>query len=333
MWVALLVAGVAALAVPSGTTAQLPPVPTVPSVPVPVPTVPALPTPPPLPSPPPLPPAPAPVPEAPSLPAPPSVPDAPSAPAVPAPGSGSSDAPSGTPGSSGGSGGGGGASGGGASSSSGGGGSGGGRASSSSPRGGSARARAAARTPAQRRRAERRLQRAVGRLSGCLDELSTDQRRVLELRAGLGPMRAHSRRGVARILDVRVRRVRRLERRGLRQARVLSRAGGCSGAGAGTATASGGALGADIITPPGGGGGGDTAADDGAGKPATGAPDGTPGDSGDVRGESQSELPPLLGGDRADPGGVSLAIGIGLIVLALCVGFATPHVRRRLPSA
>ena len=70
----------------------------------------------------------------------------------------------------------------------------------------------------------------VTRLSGCLDELSTGQRRVLVLRAGLGARAGTaSRRAVARRLDITVRRVGRLERSGLRQARALSRAGACGG--------------------------------------------------------------------------------------------------------
>jgi hypothetical protein len=59
------------------------------------------------------------------------------------------------------------------------------------------------------------------------------------------------------------------------------------------------------------------------------------GGSGDVRGESEDQLPPPLenGPDRrVEPGGLSLAIGIALIVLALVAGFATPHLRARLRS-
>jgi hypothetical protein len=63
-----------------------------------------------------------------------------------------------------------------------------------------------------------------------------------------------------------------------------------------------------------------------------GLPDGGSGNRGDVRGESANRLPPVLGGDAAEPGGVSLAIGIALIVLALALGFATPHLRARLRS-
>jgi hypothetical protein len=53
-----------------------------------------------------------------------------------------------------------------------------------------------------------------------------------------------------------------------------------------------------------------------------------------VRGESDTRLaPPGFGGAGGEPGGVSLAIGIALIVLALALGFATPHLRARLRSS
>ena len=158
---------------------------------------------------------------------------------------------------------------------------------------------------------------------------------MLILRSGYGSADPHSRRGVARILDVRVQRVRRLEQRGLREARSLSRAGACGG---GTAPASSPAAAGPTparsprraaATRAAGGGGG--------AKPDTGA------------GNSRKHLPkapatcaaspirrlapPSFGGGTAQPGGVSLAIGIALIVLALAAGFATPHLRGRLRSS
>ncbi len=92
------------------------------------------------------------------------------------------------------------------------------------------------RTPVQRRRAERRLQRAVARLGGCLDELAQTQQRVLELRAGVGAGPPRTRRGVARVMDIRVKQVWRLERRGLRNARAVARSDGCGSAAAGGGT-------------------------------------------------------------------------------------------------
>ena len=77
-------------------------------------------------------------------------------------------------------------------------------------------------------RRERRLRRTVTRLRACLDGLPTLERRVLVLRAGLGPRHPRPRARVARVLDVSTTRVRRLERRGLRRLRGLAR-GGCGG--------------------------------------------------------------------------------------------------------
>jgi hypothetical protein len=139
------------------------------------------------------------------------------------------------------------------------------------------------------------------------------------------------------MLDVRVRKVARIERRAIRDARALSRAGACgggggasSGSGSGgvaTLTSSGGDDGGGLVPEPSRGG------DAGSADTSTSS-DGSSGGSGEVRGESETQLPPPLGGgDRAEPGGVSLAIGIFLILLALLAGFATPHLRGRLGSS
>jgi hypothetical protein len=344
--VVLLVAGVGALAAPASTSAQLPPVPPVPTVvplpkppPVPVPTVVPLPKPPPVPVP-----TVVPVPTAP-----PSVP-VPTVPGVTGPsgGGGGSSAGGGGGSSSPSSGGGGGGGGGGSTSSPGGGGSaaapgassgGAGARGGSSSRGRGARAGTAARTPAQRHRAERKLRRLVTRLSACLNDLNTVQRRVLVLRTGLGSARPHSRRGVARLLDLRVRRVARIERHGVREARHLSRAGACGGVAApstSTALAAGGSPGGGDGSGSGGSGGGGLVPEPDKGQVAgeSTAHDSTTG-SGGVRAESETKLPPPLtgGGTGRDAGGVSLAIGITLILLALLAGFATPHMRARVRSS
>jgi hypothetical protein len=89
---------------------------------------------------------------------------------------------------------------------------------------------------------ERRLRRTVRRLASCLDELPSRQRRVLVLRAGVGPRDPISRRRVARRLDLPVRRVARIERRGMRRLLSLGRCGAApntSEPGAATAAASG----------------------------------------------------------------------------------------------
>jgi hypothetical protein len=174
----------------------------------------------------------------------------------------------------------------------------------------------------------------VQRLSGCLDELSDTQRRVLELRAGVGEASPRTRRGVARALDLRVQRVKRIERRGLHRARALDRADACGGVSAsagGTLIATGslaGTTGGGGGTAPGGEslGGGTPSNDDGGSAPADKG-------SGDVRGESQSQLPPPLGnGPREQAGGTSLWVAVGLMLLAALAGFATPALRDRLRS-
>ncbi len=92
------------------------------------------------------------------------------------------------------------------------------------------RARSARRSPApfeRRARREIHLRRVVERLSGCLDVIGAGQRRVLVLRAGVGPRDPQTRRAVAVRLDTTVRRVARTERRGLRALRSSARAGRC----------------------------------------------------------------------------------------------------------
>jgi hypothetical protein len=320
----MLVSAIAVgVTIPAAAHAQIPQVPEVPEVPpvpeVPVPDLPELP---PVPTPPP----------APELPAPP----------LPAPsGGGGGGAPSGggsgSSGAGGGSapapstGGGGAPSGGGGSSA----GAGGGTGTTRSRTVRSPGAERESRTPAQRRRAERRLRRTVARLDGCLDELAFNQRRVLELRAGVGAGPPQSRRGVARALDVPVVRVRRLERRGLRSARALARADNCGSA----------AAGAGPIALPSGpsrpdAGGPITDAPEASAGPASGgavdrgaSPSGGGFDSGGVRGETSELAPPTLGdiGRRGKSAtGTSLWVAAGLMLLAALAGFATPALGDRL---
>jgi hypothetical protein len=235
--------------------AQLPDLPD----PLPVPTVapPPLPDPPALPDVPDLPAAPIPAPDVPD------VPDVPSLPAVPSVtppsggGSGAGAAPGGSSTSGDGTGGSGtnggdtdegstdrgSTNGGSASGASAGGGNreprgaGPGRTTDSAPRRRAAtgpRARAAGRPPAPAKRHERRLRRTVKRLSGCLDVIGTAPRRVLVLRAGVGPRSPQTRQAVAERLDTTVRHVARTERRGLRGLRRAARAGRCGSAAQGT---------------------------------------------------------------------------------------------------
>jgi Sigma-70, region 4 len=214
------------------TPPPLPPAPSVPA-PLPVPSVPSVPA---LPPPPPLPPAPA-LPAAPSV----DIPPVPGVTAPPAGGSGGgpvtgavggSAGPAGDPAPAGPGAGGGGAlgAGGGAALGAGAG------ASGSAPGGGGRGTRArsgdrpllSARERAVRRRVvERRRERLVRRLSGCLDALPRMERTTLILRYGVGPVRARSGRQAARLLDISRGRVRLLERRAVRSLADAGRETSC----------------------------------------------------------------------------------------------------------
>jgi Sigma-70, region 4 len=180
--------------------------------------------------------------------------------------------------------------------------------------------RAAAR-PEQRRAT---LRGTVERLSGCLDSLGSAERRVLVLRSGLGAGPARTRRGVARVLDVRVQRVRRLERSGLRHVRAVARTDGCGGSVTETQPVSGSDVADDeivtlaTVTPA-----GEDPAPESSG--STGG-----GGQGDVRSEAASR--PVFPGFIPNPvdGGVGLVLAIVLVALAAAAGFATPSIRDRL---
>jgi Sigma-70, region 4 len=161
-------------------------------------------------------------------------------------------------------------------------------------------------TPARRRafrRADRKVRTIVDRYTGCLADLPTRQRRVLRLRAGVGPPPPASRTTVARRLDLGMAQVRRAERRGLRALRRAGQ-GGCAAPGsvdgfAGGADSAGGepatVLASDAIaaamTRAGGGGdggssgsgpGGDAGSGSGSGKDSVA--NGNGGGSGGVKG-------------------------------------------------
>jgi sigma-70-like protein len=87
------------------------------------------------------------------------------------------------------------------------------------------------RRAAHRRAVERRRERIVRRLRGCLDVLPPMQRTTLILRYGVGPLRARSGEEAARLLDVSRRRVRVLERRGLRKLASYGEGAGCADTG------------------------------------------------------------------------------------------------------
>jgi hypothetical protein len=193
----------------------------------------------------------------------------------------------------------------------------------------------------------RRLRRTVLRFSSCLDDVSSLQRRVLKLRAGVGAGPARSRRRVARRLDLRPRRVMRLERTGLRKVRALVRGGSCGADEGGAGVPGGGAAGsagdgdgAPFAASAGGASGsaGTGGASAGSGSSAAGG-SGSGGESGGVRGESDTRPPELFsnggvgsGNSSAVPGGTPVVIALALVLLAALAGFAVPQVGRRVRS-
>jgi hypothetical protein len=70
----------------------------------------------------------------------------------------------------------------------------------------------------------------VLRFQGCLGDMPRSERRVLELRAGVGLPRTRTRAEVARLTGLRRTRVARLERRGLKRLNALAKAGTCASA-------------------------------------------------------------------------------------------------------
>jgi hypothetical protein len=193
----------------------------------------------------------------------------------------------------------------------------------------------------------RRLRRAVLQFNSCLDDVSSLQRRVLRLRAGVGAGPPRSRRGVARRLELRPRRVMRLERTGLRKVRSLARGGSCGGGGGGgvgapSGGAASGAGGADgggspLLASADGASGSAGAGDSSAGSGSTSGSGSGGSESGGVRGESDTRPPELFsgGGDGTGssvPGGTPIVIALALVLLAALAGFAAPQVGRRVRS-
>ncbi len=181
------------------------------------------------------------------------------------------------------------------------------------------------------------MREAVSAAHGCLDDLSSSQRRVLTLRAGVGAGPPRSRGGVARRLDITVRRVIRLERTGLSRLRTLARGGACAPPtqtlAAGT-TAPPTSTGSTAATDPRDRGksrsGSDEPRDEGSGD------DDSSGGTGGT-GEPESEGPPASGGvagvaQTNEPGG-SLDLTIPLILLALAMAAAVvARTMRRRPE-
>jgi hypothetical protein len=181
---------------------------------------------------------------------------------------------------------------------------------------------AATRRAAAIRARDRRLRRTVQRLDGCLSALGPRVRRVLVLRAGIGGARPHSRAGVARILRIRVPRVARLERRGVRRLQGLDRVTGCGDgrashdptAAAVPAVGTGSALAASPGAP-------------GGGEPSK---SGRSRRRGGVLGSS-SDRPPatILPGPETRPGGPSQTLLIIIAGIAVMAWLGVKAVRRR----
>ena len=166
----------------------------------------------------------------------------------------------------------------------------------------------------------------VARYGACLPELTTRQRRVLRLRAGVGPRPPASRAAVARKLELPVARVRRAEQRGLRSLRRSAR-DGCASAsdGAGvdlgttTAPAGGAELGVStVFTGIGSDGDGDGDGDGGSGGGGRALSSSGSGNdaAGGVKGVTAIAQPPEPG----ETGFVLPLLGV-LLVLACVVGF------------
>jgi hypothetical protein len=173
------------------------------------------------------------------------------------------------------------------------------------------------------RRADRRVRRLVARFGGCLQQLTVRQRRVLRLRAGLGPREPATRAAVARRLELPVARVRRAERRGLRALRSSAREGcGAASDGAGadpalTGAVDGAAAASAVLASGSGGrgGSGDPASGGGrnsGGGSSDGSSGGDGGSSGGVKG---------IGATSPPPGAPATDVTLPLIVL-LVAGLA-----------
>jgi hypothetical protein len=84
---------------------------------------------------------------------------------------------------------------------------------------------------------------------GCLSNVPKTERRVLELRAGVGISRTRTRAEVARLTGLPRKRVVRLEHRGLKRLQSLAAAGSCSPSGSATPAAVPVGAGGDSVPP------------------------------------------------------------------------------------
>jgi hypothetical protein len=166
-------------------------------------------------------------------------------------------------------------------------------------------------------RRDQRLRRLVLALPACVQRLSTIERRVLVLRAGVGAGAPRSRGAVARQLDLTVRRVTRVERAGVRRLRTLGRSDGCASTVASPTELARATLPAGTVATAGlaGRGGGSSGGGSGGGK-AGGSSDAGSGGGGVVRqgiGGEFATMPPAGGGS---PGSLVTWIPVVLAALA-----------------
>ena len=167
---------------------------------------------------------------------------------------------------------------------------------------------------------ERRLRETVARATGCLDDLSQGQRRVLRLRAGVGEGPARSRTNVAKRLDISVRRVARLETTGLRRLRTLANRGACATVAPSTVTAAAVTTSTDPFATesaptgrPADKGSGRASGGGESDRPAAGGVDApAPGSDGGVRGATQSNRVPTA----SKAGGLDLTLPLILLLVA-----------------
>jgi Sigma-70, region 4 len=184
------------------------------------------------------------------------------------------------------------------------------------------------------------VRRLVARYGACLSQLTTRQRRVLRLRAGVGPREPVTRAVVARRLELPVAKVRRAERRGLRALRRSAREGcGAASDGAGaepgvaTAPAGGGPASASTVLASGSGGGdaadGTAAGGDPAGGGGKDAGGGSQDGAGGTGGGASGGVKGISATRPAEPGGATdVTLPLLAIVLAGLTAVAVRGIRR-----
>jgi hypothetical protein len=178
-------------------------------------------------------------------------------------------------------------------------------------------------TSAQTPKGDRALRHVVLSFQNCLGSVPRTERRVLELRAGVGVAHTRSRAQVARITGTTRRHVGRLERRGLHRLRALGRAGTCA-RGADTATTQVPVATAGAMSPP-------TSADTarGAGVPTSARTSHGSGESKTSGGESALQTAI----ERPVIRGLGHTLDLGPLLVAFALGGLTFMIARELRRA